>query len=45
VPSPAELDRINYVNIGLMLASAALACTLPFEVFLLSYALLGRSTT
>ena len=41
MPSPAELDRINYVNIGLMLASAALACTLPFEVFLLSYAVLG----
>jgi len=41
VPSPAELDRINHVNIGLMLASAALACTLPFEVFLLSYAVLG----
>jgi hypothetical protein len=41
VPSPAELDRINYVNIGLMLASAALACLLPFELFLLSYAVLG----
>ena len=41
MPSPAELDRINYVNIGLMLASAAIACTLPFEVFLLSYAVLG----
>jgi len=41
VPSPAELDRINYVNIGLMLASAALACVLPFEIFLLSYAVLG----
>jgi hypothetical protein len=41
VPSPAELDRINYVNIGLMLASAALACVLPFELFLLSYAVLG----
>ena len=41
MPSPAELDRINYVNIGLMLASAALACTMPFEVFLLSYAVLG----
>jgi len=41
VPSPAHLDRINYVNIGLMLASAALACVVPFEIFLLSYAVLG----
>jgi hypothetical protein len=42
VPSaPPNLDRINYVNIGLMLASAALACTLPFEVFLAAYAILG----
>jgi hypothetical protein len=37
----AHLDRINYLNIGLMLGSAALACTLPFEVFLVSYAVLG----
>jgi hypothetical protein len=36
-----DLDRINYVNIGLMLGSAALACTMPFEVFLASYAILG----
>jgi hypothetical protein len=41
VPTPAELDRINYVNIGLMLASAVAACVMPFEVFLLSYAVLG----
>jgi hypothetical protein len=39
--APAALDRINYLNIGLMLASAALACWLPFEVFLASYAVLG----
>src|SRR5262245_1645343 len=39
--SPAALDRVNLVNIGLMLLSAALACVLPFEVFLLAYALLG----
>src|SRR5262249_51540937 len=36
-----DLDRINYVNVGLMLGAAALACTLPFEVFLVSYAILG----
>ncbi|HXJ33193.1 MAG TPA: hypothetical protein VMS22_04065 [Candidatus Eisenbacteria bacterium] len=36
-----NLDRINYTNIGLMLGSAALACTLPFEMFLLAYAVLG----
>lgn len=36
-----DVDRINLVNIGLMIGSAALACTLPFEVFLASYAVLG----
>ncbi len=36
-----DVDRLNYVNIGLMLLSAALACTLPFEIFLISYAVLG----
>jgi hypothetical protein len=40
-PAPAQLDRINYVNVALMLASAALACVLPFEVFLAAYAILG----
>ena len=40
-PPPRDLDRINYVNIGLMLGSAVLACLLPFEVFLASYAVLG----
>jgi hypothetical protein len=39
--APADLDRINYLNVGLMLGSAALACLLPFEVFLVSYAVLG----
>ena len=38
---PPALDRINYVNMGLMVGSAGLACTLPFEVFLASYAILG----
>lgn len=40
-PALSHLDRINYANIGLMLASTALACVLPFEVFLASYAILG----
>ena len=35
------LDRINYLNIGLMLISLIAAFILPFEVFLLSYAILG----
>ncbi len=39
--APADLDRINYVNIGLMLGSAALACVMPFEVFIGAYAILG----
>lgn len=33
--------QINYLNIGLMLVSLAAAMTLPFEVFLFSYAVLG----
>jgi hypothetical protein len=36
-----DVDRINRVNIGLMVGAAAVACTLPFEVFLASYAILG----
>lgn len=35
------LDRVNYLNIGLMLISLVAAFILPFEVFLLSYAILG----
>jgi hypothetical protein len=35
------LDRVNYLNIGLMLVSLVAAFILPFEVFLLSYAILG----
>ncbi len=34
-------DRVNYLNIGLMVLSLAAACVLPFEVFLFSYAVLG----
>ena len=36
-----SLDRVNVLNIGLMLASTALAFALPFELFLFSYAVLG----
>jgi hypothetical protein len=36
-----DLDRINYVNVGLMVAAGAAASVLPFEVFLASYAVLG----
>lgn len=36
-----SLPTINLVNIGLMLGSAALAFVLPFETFLLAYAVLG----
>jgi hypothetical protein len=35
------IDRVNYLNIGLMLVSLVAAFILPFEVFLLSYAILG----
>ncbi|MCE9592079.1 MAG: hypothetical protein K8S99_16350 [Planctomycetes bacterium] len=34
-------DRINYLNIGLMVASAAAAFVVPFELFLFAYAVLG----
>jgi len=34
-------DKINYLNIGLMLVTAALAFFMPFETFLLAYAFLG----
>jgi hypothetical protein len=36
-----QLNRINYYNIGAMLASACLAVLIPFELVLLSYAILG----
>lgn len=35
------LAQVNYLNIGLMLLSCALAYLLPFELFLFSYAVLG----
>ncbi len=34
-------DRVNVLNIGLMLASCVAAFALPFELFLFSYAVLG----
>jgi hypothetical protein len=34
-------DRVNYLNIGLMLASCAIALYIPFELFLFAYAVLG----
>jgi len=34
-------ERVNYLNIGLMIASAAIAFRWPFETFLFSYVLLG----
>lgn len=36
-----QLDRINYYNILAMLLSASLAIFIPFELVLLSYAILG----
>ena len=36
-----KADKLNYLNIGLMIASFILAVKLPFEVFLFSYAVLG----
>ncbi|MBM3984598.1 MAG: hypothetical protein FJ296_02730 [Planctomycetes bacterium] len=40
-PAAAELARLNLLNIALMLGSAALACALPFELFLAACAVLG----
>lgn len=36
-----EVDTINYLNIVLMVASVVVAAYLPFETFLLAYAVLG----
>lgn len=36
-----RIPQLNYLNIGLMLLSFALALWLPFEVFILAYAILG----
>ena len=34
-------DQVNYLNVGLMIASAAIAFRWPFETFLFAYILLG----
>ena len=34
-------DKINYLNIGLMMISVVVAFFVPFELFLFSYAVLG----
>ncbi|HZR79859.1 MAG TPA: hypothetical protein VFD92_02095 [Candidatus Binatia bacterium] len=39
--SAPNVDRLNALNLGLMLVSAAVAWVTPFEVLLLSYAVLG----
>ncbi len=39
--STSKADPINYLNIGLMVLSAALALRWPFELFLIVYAVLG----
>jgi hypothetical protein len=36
-----SLDQTNFLNIGLMIGACAAAMVLPFELFLLAYALLG----
>jgi hypothetical protein len=36
-----DTDRINYLNIGLMLISCVIALFIPFELFLFAYAVLG----
>lgn len=36
-----SLSGVNYLNIGLMVISMALAINLPFELFLFAYAVLG----
>jgi hypothetical protein len=37
----ADTDRINFLNIGLMLISCVVALFIPFELFLFAYAVLG----
>jgi hypothetical protein len=37
----SSVDRLNHINSGLMIAAAAVAWMLPFEVFALAYVVLG----
>ncbi len=39
--SLTKTDRINFLNIGLMLFSCVVALFIPFELFLFAYAVLG----
>jgi hypothetical protein len=39
--SISNTDKVNYLNIGLMLVSLVMAFYVPFELFLFSYAVLG----
>ncbi len=41
VDSISNSDKLNYLNIGLMLISVIVAFYIPFELFLFSYAILG----
>lgn len=38
---PVEVDRINYLNIALMVVSVLIAAYLPYETFLIAYAVMG----
>jgi hypothetical protein len=39
--NPVEVDKINYLNIALMVVSVLVAAYLPFETFLVAYAVMG----
>lgn len=39
--NPVEVDAINYINIVLMVASVVIAAYVPFETFLIAYAVMG----
>lgn len=41
IVDPVEVDRINYLNILLMVASVLVAAYVPFETFLVAYAVMG----
>src|SRR5215212_3020239 len=40
-PMQSRLDRVNYLNAGLMVAAAAAAYAIPFHLFIFAYAILG----
>src|SRR5215813_4212586 len=41
VKAGLSIDQVNYLNIGLMIGSAAVAVRWPFETFLFAYIILG----